>query len=179
MSPQWTRLETAPAPAAGPVYLDAELSPNRSLSQKAFALVFGAFALINLVVAIGFVAAGAYPVAGFMGLDVVLFGAAFAISYRDGRARERVLVAGDRLHVARVPAKGAADHWIVHPHWVRVETAETAVNLAAGGQSVPVAAFLSPDEREDFAGALAQALRRAREERWPVADQSASTSRIE
>lgn len=173
MSPQWTRLEDAPAPAAGPVYMDAELSPNRSLSRTAFAIVFAAFALINLVVAVGFVLAGAYPVAGFMGLDVVLFAAAFAWSYRDGRARERVLVAGDRLHVARMPVKGAPDHWVVHPHWVRVETAETAVNLAAGGRSVPVAAFLSPEEREAFAGALGQALRRARDERWSGAPDQA------
>lgn len=166
MSPQWTRLDDAPAPTPGPVYFDAELSPNRSLSRTAFAIIFAAFALINLLVAIGFVLAGAYPVAGFMGLDVVLFAAAFAWSYRDGRARERVLVAGDRLHVARLPVKGAADHWIVHPHWVRVEAAEAAVNLAAGGRTVPVAAFLSPEERVSFASALGQALRRARDERW-------------
>jgi len=77
-----------------------------------------------------------------------------------------VLVAGDRLHVCREPVDGAADHWVVHPQWVRVEPAEKALLLAAGGSSVPVAECLSPPERDAFAAALEAALHRARSERW-------------
>jgi len=168
MSPTWVHLKSAPPPAAGPVYFDAILSPNRSLSRTAFALVLGGFALVNLVVAIGFVLAGAFPVAGFMGLDVVLLGGAFVWNYREGQAHERVVVAADRLHVARHTPAGAADHWIVNPHWVHIESAAAAVSLAAAGTSLPVAAFLSPRERDDFAVALGAAVVRARAERWPA-----------
>jgi hypothetical protein len=162
MSPQWKRLDRPPAPALGPVYLDAVLQPNRSLSRAAFGLLIGGFALLNILVGAGFILAGAYPVAGFMGLDVVLLAGAFYWNYRSGRARERVLVAADRLHVWREPVRGGADHWIVHPQWVRLETADKALVLAAGGRSLAVAECLSPQEREDFAEALSGALRRAR-----------------
>jgi uncharacterized membrane protein len=77
-----------------------------------------------------------------------------------------VLVAGDRLHVWREPVNGVPDHWVVHPHWVRVEPADKALLLAAGGASVPIAECLSPQERDEFAAALEAALRRARAERW-------------
>jgi len=91
---------------------------------------------------------------------------AFVWNYRDGRAHERVLVAGDRLHVQRQPVKGGADHWVVHPTWARVASEEDAVQIRAGGRTVSVAAFLSPDEREDFARALSEALVKARTERF-------------
>lgn len=172
MSPRWKRLESPPTPTIGPVYLDAVLRPNRSLSRAGFLLMFGVFALFNLIVSIVFAVAGAYPVAGFMGLDVLLVAVAFYANYRGGRARERVLVAADRLHVWREPAPTSAKssgegHWIVHPQWVRIEPDEKALRLAAGGSSVPVAACLSPEERDHFALALADALHRARNERWP------------
>ena len=170
MSPQWTKLDQEPTPARGRIYFDAELRPNRSLSPRAFFWAFGAFTALSGLGAIAFWLSGAYPVAGFMGLEILLFAAAFAWNYRDGRARERVLVAADRLHVAQHPASGAPDHWIVHPHWARVEAGERAVTIAAGARSLDVAHFLSPDERDDFAAALREAISKARAERWPVAE---------
>lgn len=146
---------------AGPFYLDALLTPNRSLSRGGFLLFMLLFAAANILVAGVFWAEGAYPVAGFLGLDVLLLYAAFRASYRSGRRVERVRVAFDRVEVSRLAPKRAR-HWVASPLWVRVEETEAAVRLRAGAERLAVGAFLSPEERESFAEALRGALARAR-----------------
>ncbi|MES1203456.1 MAG: DUF2244 domain-containing protein, partial [Pseudomonadota bacterium] len=90
MTPRWERI-AAPV-AQGPVLMDAVLAPNRSLSRQARRLLILAFAIANAVPAAFFLAQGAYPVSGFMGLDVLALIWALHVSERSGKARERVLV---------------------------------------------------------------------------------------
>jgi uncharacterized membrane protein len=165
MSPRWEQLEQAPPEAEAALLMDAVLTPNRSLSRRAFVRLIGGFALINAGIAAIFVAQGAYPVAGFLALDVALLGLAFWLNYREGRAHERVRVAADRLLVTRQPSRGRAAHFVVNPVWARVHAEPAAVRIVAGGRDVSVGAFLSPPERESFAKALEAAIRRARTER--------------
>src|SRR5215470_11514899 len=46
MGPHWQQLAGPPA-QPGLLFMDAELRPHRSLSQRAFALVLGGFALMD------------------------------------------------------------------------------------------------------------------------------------
>jgi len=146
--------------------MDAVLRPNRSLSPAAFRLTM--LCLIGVCVALAgvFAAFGAYPVVGFLGLDILLVYGALKLSYRSGRVSERVRVAFDRVLVSRSGA-GRERHWMASPLWVRVDAAEDAVRLAAGGRHLRIGAFLSPPERESFAEALRADLSRAK--RGPAA----------
>lgn len=150
--------------------MDAVLTPHRSLSFAAFCLLLLVFAAMNAAIAIFFVAQGAYPVAGFLGLDVIAFVLAFYLNYRAARREERVRVAADHIHLAR-RADAHAAHWVVSPAWARVRQDADGVRIVAGGGSMRVASFLSPKERSAFAAALSEALWRA--------NHSANTSRIE
>jgi uncharacterized membrane protein len=163
MTPKWERL-SAPQPHE-PVLMDAVLAPNRSLSIGAFKLLFGTFAFANAVMAIFFLAHGMYPVSGFMGLDVLAFGLAFRASYRSGRARERVRVSPASVQVTHRKPNANETHWAVSPLWARVVDDPKAVRISAGGSTVRVGGFLSPDEREAFAQALKLALASARVQR--------------
>jgi uncharacterized membrane protein len=162
MSPRWENLPQPPLPPQGALFMDAVLRPNRSLSTKAFTLLIGVFVSINVALGVMFALQGAYPVLAFLALDVGLVFFAFRINYRDGRAHERVQVAADRVHVVRRPVKGDEAHWVVSPVWARVEAEDSAVRIAAGGRHLDVAAFLSPEERVEFAAALEAAIRKAR-----------------
>ena len=64
------------------LYMDAVITPNRSLSPRGFALMIGALALLNLLIAILFLSMGAAPVPVFLGLDVLAVFIAFQISFR-------------------------------------------------------------------------------------------------
>lgn len=142
--------------------MDAELRPNRSLSRPAFFLLMLVVVAVNGGLAIVFLSQGLYPVAGFLGLDVALLYAAFRLNYRDGREREQVRIGFGVLHVMHQSPRGQRTHWVVNPLWAKVEAMPSGVSIAAGGQALRVARFLSPDEREAFAAALRKALSQAR-----------------
>jgi uncharacterized membrane protein len=162
MSPRWEHLDAPPPAPADGFLMNARMTPNRSLSRRAFGWLFACFAIVNALVAAVFVAQGAYPVAGFLALDVALFAGAFAVNYRAGDVAELVQVSRASVHVAHLPRRGPAAHWVVNPIWLRVRPHPKAVDLAAGDRTVRVGAFLSPPERRTFAAALEEALRRAR-----------------
>lgn len=170
MTLRWERI-AAPV-AQGPVLMDAVLAPNRSLSRQARRLLIVAFAIANAVPAAFFLAHGAYPVSGFMGLDVLALIWALHVSERSGRARERVLVSPALLQVTHRRPDAREQHYAVSPLWARVQEDPRAVRISAGGADVFVAGFLAPFERAAFAEALKEALARARTQR-------PSTSRME
>ncbi len=160
-TPRWERVADPPA-ARGPALMDALLTPHRSLSARAFLLVMCVFSGMNVLVAMFWALQGAWPVLGFLVLDVALLTFAFRVNFRSGRMFERVRIDVDVVHVTRQPVRGRASHWVVNPSWARVEDRPDTVRIAAGDRAVHVGAFLSPPERGELAIALRAALLRAR-----------------
>lgn len=115
-----------------------------------------------------FVLLGAWPVAGFMGVDVALFYFAFRANFNAARAYEDVLVTPFELFFAKVSARGRRAEWRFNPAWVRLEREEheefgtQKLALVSRGKSVEIAAFLGPNEKADLAKALSRALADAR-----------------
>lgn len=161
MTPQWER---APAPPVmdGELYMDAELRPHRSLSFTAFRLMLIVVIVANLVAAIVFIANGAFPVAGFLGLDVLALWLAFRWNYRAARIAEYVRVGAHSVHVASVGVKGEETHWVLNPVWARVLREGAGVLIRSGERQIRLGAFLAPKECESLAAALDVALHRAR-----------------
>lgn len=141
--------------------MDAVLTPHRSLSRLAFGLLMGVFIAMNVAVGAYFAARGAYPVLGFLGLDVVAVWLAFHLNYRAARQREHVQVAAEHLHLARI-SPTRTDHWVVSPMWARAQADGAGVRIASAGRAQRVGAFLSRAEQIAFARALNEALGRAR-----------------
>ena len=149
--------------------LQTRIKPHRSLDARGFRLLFALFAACCVVSSIPFVVLGAWPVAGFLGLDIVLLYGAFRLSYRAARAYEDVLVTPVELSVARVSAAGRRREWRFNPGFVRLERQEmeeygvTRLDLVSRGRRLEGAAALGPQARAEFAhdlsGALAQARR--------------------
>jgi uncharacterized membrane protein len=158
----------------GQLFMDAVLRPHRSLSLRAFKLMLIAVIVVNVAVAVVFVSQGAFPVAGFMGLDVLALWLAFRWNYRAAQAAEYVRVAPGRVHVVAVDKDGAATHWVINPVWARVARDGRGVLVRDGAGQLRLGAFLSPKECATFAAALDAALWRAKRGAY-----SPSTSRIE
>ncbi len=142
--------------------MDAILRPHRSLSMAAFRLMLIVVIVLNAAMAAVFLAHGAIPVAGFLGLDVLALWLAFWLNYRAAQVHERVRVGVDRVLVTSMGAAGAESHWSLNPIWARVVREGRGVFIRAGGDAMQVGAFLSPRESESFAAALEVALHRAR-----------------
>ena len=161
MQPRWERTPDAPF-FDGPLYMDAVLRPHRSLSAKAFRTMLIAVIIVNLIGAIIFIANGAFPVAGFLGLDVLALYLAFRWNYRAAQAAEYVRIGPGRVHVAAVDKNGAATHWQLNPVWAKVTRDGPGVLIRDSEGQMRLGAFLSPKECESFATALDAALHRAR-----------------
>ena len=93
------------------VHFSTLLRPHRSLSPVGFKWLIRAVLLANLLVALPMYWLGAWPIAGFCGLDVVLLWWLFDRNYLDARRSETLTAdrprAGGRTRVARGRARGA------------------------------------------------------------------------
>jgi uncharacterized membrane protein len=153
--------------AADEPFFQALLTPHRSLGRTGFAILMGALLFGWLVTGAILLAHGAWPVFGFLGLDVLLIYVAFRASYRSGRLVETVRLTDAALEVRRIDAYGRAAAWRVPPTWAKVEVDNPGehncrVVLRSHGESVVLGAFLSPPERKELADALRTALSRMR-----------------
>ena len=65
---------------AWPLYMDAEIKPHRSLSQRGFVILISVITTANVAAALVFLSMGASLVPIFLGLDVVAVVIAFLAS---------------------------------------------------------------------------------------------------
>jgi uncharacterized membrane protein len=156
--------------------LDLTLRPHRSLSQRGFGVLMGLLVAVSFAAGAAFVAVGAWPVVGFLGVDVLLVWIAFRVSFARGRARERLTLYADRFEIERTDRWGRRERRQFEPYWLTVEMAAQGagtplVRLRSHGKSTVVGAFLGAGERTKLARTLDEALKHWR--------QSPSTSRIE
>jgi uncharacterized membrane protein len=155
-------------PMAEPTLFCAILSPHRSLGRGGFLLVMLAVGGMSFVAGLVFFILGAWPVVGFLGLDVLLVYAAFRASYRAAAAYEEVTVTPSELKLRKVSHRGEIAEWTLNPVWVRLErlaSEEFGIErlfLVSHGRKLPVATFLGPNEKASFATALSAALGEAR-----------------
>ena len=154
-------------PAAPPARLDVVLYPNRSLGTTGFAVLMTAIVLVSVAVGAGFMMVGAWPVTGFLGLDVLLVYLAFRWNDRQARRAEFVRLDGDGLSVRRLEPDGRSQSWRFEPYWVRVSLEQVGRHdrrlvLRSHGHQVVIGAFLTQDERQELAHALEAALREHR-----------------
>ncbi len=146
----------------------ARLTPHRSLDERRFHFPLMAFCACAFFSSLPFVILGAWPVAGFMGLDVALLWFAFRASFRSARAYEDVRVTPYELSLAKVNARGARREWTFSPLFVRLEKDELGefgvqrLDLVSRGRRVELAGFLGPDAKADLARDLTRALNEAR-----------------
>lgn len=151
-----------------PTIFSAVLTPHRSLSRKGFLILMTVLGLISFATGMAFLLAGAWPVFGFCGLDVLVIYGAFRVSFRRAKAYEQVTVTPSELTVRKVSHQGRISEWTLNPLWVkldRVVHAEFGIErlfLVSHGRRLAIAGFLGPQEKESFALALSAALGEAK-----------------
>ena len=143
----------------------ATLTPHRSLTRQGFFALMGLVVAVNLVVAGMFVALGAWPIAGFAGLDVLLIWWAFRVNFADARKLERISITEHELVLDRLSEEYPPQQQRFVRRWVRVELEEDhdreligSLLLVSGRTRVAVGEFLAPEERKSLAMALKSAL---------------------
>jgi uncharacterized membrane protein len=156
------------AASTEPTIFSAVITPQRSLSATGFLVLMLCIGSVSFASGMLFLLLGAWPVFGFLGLDVLLIYVAFRANFRSARAYEEVTVTASELTVRKVNPRGGVREWTLNPVWVRLDRTvheEFGIErlfLVSRGRRLSIAAFLGPDEKASFARALSSALGEAK-----------------
>jgi uncharacterized membrane protein len=151
----------------GPLYMDAVITPHRSLSRRGFIVLISVLTAINTATAAVFLAMRAAPVPLFLGLDLIAVVVAFVASRRAALKRERIQVTTAEVRVVLESPKGEHTIWQSPTAFTRValvgpDEDDADLQLRLSDRALGVARALTRSERRDFAVALERAIRRAR-----------------
>jgi uncharacterized membrane protein len=151
-----------------PKLFSARLTPHRSLNRTGFLVLMTFLSVVSFATGIAFLLMGAWPVFGFLGLDVLVIYWAFRVNFRRAAATEEITVTPLELRVRRVSHRGHVAEWVLNPLWVQLDQkvhAEFGIErlyLVSRGRRVSVGSFLGADEKASFARALLAALQTAK-----------------
>ena len=153
---------------AEPEIFSVIITPHRSLSAAGFVVFMLCIGGLSFVCGLMFLMVGAWPVFGFLGLDVLLIYWAFRANFRAARAYEEVTMTASALTVRKVNHRGGVRQWTLNPVWVKLdrivheEFGIERLFLVSHGRRLSIGGFLGPDEKASFARALAAALGEAK-----------------
>jgi uncharacterized membrane protein len=141
------------------------LTPHRSLTREGFVAIMLLIVAVNLIGGVVFLVAGAWPVTGFMGLDVLLIWWAFKANFADARRAERIEITESELILEKLAdGKERVERRFIR-RWVRVELEEDqdrdligGLFLLSHGVRTEIGRFLAPFEKKALAAELRRAL---------------------
>lgn len=146
----------------------ATLTPHRSLTRRGYRYVIALACVMASIPGIIFFSLGAWPVVGFLGLDVLAIGWALSASLRSGKQYEVVTLWPDELEVKQVSGKGKVELTRFNPFFVKLvidrdfNERTTALHLRTRDSDMVIGAFLNPDDKASFAKVFGSALKKAR-----------------
>ena len=146
----------------------ATLTPHRSLTRRGYRYVIALACILASIPGIVFFSLGAWPVVGFLGLDVLAIGWALAASMRSGKQYEVVTLWPDELEVKQVAANGKTELVRFNPSLVKLvidrdfNERTTGLHLRTRDADLIIGAFMNPDDKASFAKVFGSALRKAR-----------------
>ena len=151
-----------------PELFRALLKPHRSLGRNGFLVLMAFWSTISGAIGITFFRMGAWPVCGFLALDLIAIYWAFRINYRRARACEQISVTPSELRLRRVSQRGQVAEFVFNPLWVRLdqeaheEFGIERLYLVSRGRRVSIASFLGAEEKASFYKALRAGIAAAR-----------------
>lgn len=143
----------------------ATLRPYRSLGRKGFIILMTVLIGLNFAAGTAFYLLGAWPVAPFLGADVVLVWWAFRKNYSDALKEERIEVTAHELILRRFDHNKEREELHFTRDWVKIELEEDAdrdligsLYLRFRGERTEIGKFLGAHDRKEVAVLLRGAL---------------------
>ena len=147
--------------------------PHRSLSPRGFLLVMAALGSLAFCIGLGFFLLGAWPVIGFLGLEILVVWFAFKMNYRAAERRQHLTATPAKLKIENVSPAGKTDTTELPTAWVKVERTprdepdphsreRQKILVRSHGRTAEIGHFLHPAETPKLAREVGQMVERAR-----------------
>jgi len=135
--------------------------PYRSLSPKGFKIIMIVVVGMMLSISIGFFLMGAWPVIGFMGLELLVLWVAFKLNYKAARRQEKLLADPKTFRIERVSPDGEVDVEELPSPWLKArldpsqepeesDRRQQKIIISSHGKSAEIGAFLHPAEKKEL-----------------------------
>ena len=126
-----------------------------------------AVCFIFFSIGIFFWSLGAWPVFGFLGLDVLLLYMAFKINYKSGDIFENLKLSDSKLIVTRSFPSGKSQTWDLEAYWTKVEILNTFSNdqklvIKSKEKVVMLGSFLNFNDKKKLMKKINEALEKIR-----------------
>ena len=147
--------------------------PHRSLSPRGFGIVMWVLAGFLFLIGLGFFLAGAWPVIGFLGLELLVVWGAFKLNYRAARHRETIQTTTEELMVESQTPAGKRAQKSFPIGWLRVSLSpsespvmksrdQQKIILSSHGEQAEIGKYLHPAEKAGLSRELKAMINRAR-----------------
>jgi len=151
-----------PIPPGREPLFEAISMPHASMTRGALVAVIALLGAGAAAMAALFLWIGAWPVLGFLGVEVLLaMGLLMAHARWSARAYERLTLSDGKLVIERQDGRGRRENLSLDPYWTRAEfrgAQDGRLVLLCRGQSIEFGRHLTPEERRSLHGALVMAL---------------------
>ena len=143
------------------------LWPYRSLSLRGFRILIAVLASLMSVIGLGFYLLGAWPVVGFLGLEIFIVWYAFKWNYRSGQLLETVAITAQQVNITRTDWRGRSKTICLKGVWIKAELDKKEkkmcrLYLRQHAKKLEIGAFMPPAEKPSLAVALNAAFTRLR-----------------
>ena len=141
------------------------LWPYRSLSQRGFQILIAILAGLMTFIGLGFYLLGAWPVVGFLGLEIIIVWYAFKWNYRSGQLVETVFISPKQVDITRTDWRGRSKTICLDGVWIKAELdtkdkRRCRLYLRQHANKMEIGAFLPSAEKPSLATALNEAFAR-------------------
>ena len=133
-------------------YLDIKVYPNQSLTYKGLFFLMLFITIPASYIGISFYFMGAWPVLGFMGLEIILIYIAFKILFKRSESYEHILLDRTKLKIFYNNKNKTLKEIELEPTWLQVKIEDIYKNkgvltLSSHGKKIVLGNFLVPEER--------------------------------
>ncbi|MBT5575164.1 MAG: DUF2244 domain-containing protein [Alphaproteobacteria bacterium] len=143
------------------------LWPYRSLGRRGYLYLMTGFIGLIFILSLLFYTLGAWPVIGFLGIEVGLVWLIFRVNYNSGRNYEQIFITADKTSIEKVSWRGKTHRFDISSAWIAAKC------IKANGQSdkllltyhskqLEIGKFLPPREKFSLAIALNDSFERMR-----------------
>ena len=147
--------------------------PHRSLSPKGFAILMSVLCVFLFLIGLGFFLAGAWPVIGFLGLELLIVWGAFKLNYRAARHLETIHTTTEELLVESQTPAGKRSKKSLPIGWLRIKLTppeapqtksrhQQKIILSSHGEQAEVGKHLHPAEKAGLSRDISAMIDRAR-----------------
>jgi len=165
---------TQPSPLSSIFSETITIWPYRSLSPRGFAIFMAVLCALAFSIGLGFFLLGAWPVIGFLGLEILVVWAVFKMNYRAAQKRQSVTVTDKEVTVRTTHPNGKTEENAFPTSWATVSISPSSapdlaaryhqkITIRSHGVILPIGEFLHPAETPVLARDITDMVERARQ----------------